>query len=70
MLRTVTRVVAGLSVSVALLVATASALRAECVSPEWDPNEIVCSSCGETGCCYTHWHGNQLISTWCVPYPE
>lgn len=52
-----------------LSVGVARALDAECVSPDWDPDEIVCEHCGQTACCYTHWHGDQLISTWCIEHP-
>ena len=45
--------------------ATASALLADCVTASYDPNEEVCTSCGESTCCSTHWHGGNLISSWC-----
>ena len=67
MLHRIIRWSATVSMFTVLTFMAATTLQAECDSPEWDPDEIVCTSCGERTCCHGHWHGDELIEIWCHP---
>lgn len=48
--------------------ATANALNAECIDGPWEDTTL-CSACNASGCCYTYWHGDVMVDSWCRPNP-